>query len=72
MPANFYFSVNNPNVCCIPHVSQSEVITSHISEDKELQKWGLFAYFVILLTRFAQLESYVIPRESQSDNNKIS
>lgn len=44
MPANFYFSVNNPNVCCNPQTNQSEVITSHFSEDKELQKLGVFSY----------------------------
>ena len=63
MPANFYFTVNNANVWYNPHTSQSEVITCHISEDKELQKLGVFSCFTILLTRFAQLDSYIIGQE---------
>lgn len=52
------------NVCCNSQTNQnniSEAIMSHISENEELQTFGVISHFTILPPIFAQLESYTRP-----------
>lgn len=54
------------NVCCNSQTNQnniSEITMSHISEDEGLQKFRVISCFTILLTRFVQLESYIVNQE---------